>query len=141
MTGNKVSLVQEFKQETMEVFEMTNLGMMSYFLGMEIQQNDYEIFIFQKKYAKEILKKFKLEECKGMNTPMNSKKKLNKEDGVEKVDEGHFRSMVGCLLYLTLTRPDILNLVSILSRFMHCASELNLKAAKRVLRYVKKENL
>ena len=98
MTGNKVSLVQQFKYEMMEVFDMTDLGLMSYFLGMEIQKNDYEVFIFQKKYAKEILKKFKLEECKGMSTPMNSKEKPKKEDGVEKVDEAHFRSLVGCLI-------------------------------------------
>ena len=68
---------------------------------------------------------------------MNSKEKLGKEDGVEKVYEAHFRSLVGCLVYLIATRPDILNSVSILSRFVHCASELHLKAAKRVLRYVK----
>ena len=68
---------------------------------------------------------------------MNSKEKLGKEYGVEKVDEAHFRSLVGCLMYLTATRPDILNSVSILSRFVHCASELHLKATKRVLRYVK----
>ena len=116
---------------------MTDLVMMSYFLGMEIQQNEYEVFICQKKYAKEILKKFKLEDCKGMSTPMKSKEKLKKADGVEKVDEAHFRSLVGCLMYLTTTRPDILNSVSIMSRFMHCASEFHLKATKSVFRYVK----
>ena len=68
---------------------------------------------------------------------MDSKEKPNKVDGVEKVDEAHFRSLVGCLMYLIITRPDILNSISIISRFMHCASELHLKAAKRVLRYVK----
>jgi hypothetical protein len=116
---------------------MTDLGLMTYFLGMEIKQGKDEVFICQKKYAKEILKKFKLEECREMNTPMNSKEKLCKEDGTEKIDQVYFRSLVGCLMYLTATRPDILNAVSILSRFMHCASEWHLKAAKRVLRYVK----
>ena len=80
--GNKVSLVQQFKQEKMEVLEMTDLGMMSYFLGMEIQLNGYEVFVFQKKYSKEILKKFKLEEGKGMSTPMNSKEKPNKLNSI-----------------------------------------------------------
>ena len=60
-----------------------------------------------------------------------------KEDGADKVDEGYFRSLIGCLMYLTATRPDILNAVSILSRFMHNASELHLRAAKRIIRYVK----
>ena len=69
---------------------------------------------------------------------MNSKEKPRKEDGVEKVDEAHFRSLVGCLMYLIATRPNILNSISIMSRFMQCVSELHLKVAKRVLRYVKK---
>lgn len=137
VTGNKACIVEKFKQEMMEVFEMTDLGLMAFFLGMEIKQSEHEVFICQKKYAKEILKKFKLGECREMSTPMNSKEKLCKEDGTEKIDQAYFRSLVGCLMYLTATRPDILNVVSILSRFMHCASEWHLKAAKRVLRYVK----
>ncbi|XP_047167621.1 secreted RxLR effector protein 161-like [Vigna umbellata] len=120
-----------------KVFEMTDLGVMSYFLGMEIKQGQGEIFICRKKYAKEILKKFQMEECKAVSTPMNQKEKLHKEDGANNVDEGYFRSLIGCLMYFTTTRPDIFNVVSILSRFMHCASEFHLKAAKRVIRYVK----
>ncbi|XP_028189629.1 uncharacterized protein LOC114375925 [Glycine soja] len=135
VTGNNLSLVEKFKKEMMVVFEMTDLGLMMFFLGMEIKQGG--VFVCQKKYAKEILKKFKLEECKEMNTPMNQKERLYKEDGTEKIDQAYFRSMIGCLLYLSVTRPDILNVVSILSRFMHCASEMHLKAAKRVIRYVK----
>jgi len=72
-----------------------------------------------------------------MTTPMSQKESLCKEDGTDKIDEGYFRSMVGCLMYLTATRPDILFAVSILSRLMHCASEMHLKAAKRVIRYIK----
>ncbi|XP_062086017.1 secreted RxLR effector protein 161-like [Humulus lupulus] len=121
----------------MEFFEMTDLGLMTYFLGMEIKQNDYEVFICQKKYAKEILKKFEFEECKDMSTLMSSREKLFKEDGTEKIDQAYFRSMIGCLMYLTAIRSDILNIVSIFSRFMHCTSEWHLNAAKRVLRYVK----
>lgn len=137
LTGNNAWLVEDFKQEMMKVFEMTDLGLMTFFLGMEIKQAEHEVFICQKKYAKKILKKFKLEECKEVSTPMNQKEKLCEEDGADKVDEGYFRSLIGCLMYLTATCPDILNVVSILSRFMHCASELHLKAAKRVIRYVK----
>ncbi|XP_038902363.1 secreted RxLR effector protein 161-like [Benincasa hispida] len=116
---------------------MTDLGFMSYFLGMEIKQGQDEVFICQKKYVKEILKKFQMDECKTARTLMNQKEKLCKEDGVVKVDEGYFRSLIDCLMYLIVTRPEILNVVSILSRFMHCASELHLKVAKRVIRYVK----
>ncbi|XP_051145958.1 uncharacterized mitochondrial protein AtMg00810-like [Andrographis paniculata] len=120
-----------------EVFEMIDLGLMTFFLGMEVKQDEHEIFICQRKYAKEILKIFKLNECKKVSTPMNQKMKLCRDDGIDKADEGYFRSLIGCLMYLTLSRPDILNAVSILSRFMHCATELHLRAAKRVVRYIK----
>ena len=137
ITGNNVSLIEGFKQEMMQAFKMTDLGLMTYFLGLEINHKENEIFVSQKKYVKAILKKFKLEECKSMGTPMNLKEKLSKEDGTKKADEAQIRSLIGCLMYLTTTRPDILNAVGVLSRFMHCASELHFKAAKRVLRYVK----
>ena len=68
---------------------------------------------------------------------MNQKEKLSKDDGTDRIDQAYFRSMIGCLMYLTTTRLDILNVVSILSRFIHCASEMHLKATKRVIRYVK----
>ncbi|CAK9147315.1 unnamed protein product [Ilex paraguariensis] len=110
---------------------------MSYFLGMEIEQEEDKIFICQRKYAKEILKKFNMENCKSMNTPMCQKEKLGKDDGAEQADETLYRSLIGCLMYLTATRPDILHVVSVLSRFMNCASESHFKAVKRVLRYVK----
>ena len=137
VTGNNAGMIQEFKQEMMKVFEMTDLGLMTFFLGLEIKQAEYEVFICQKKYVKEILKKFNFQECKEVSTPMDQKEKLCKEDGADKADEGYFRSLIGCLMYLTATCPDILNDVSILSRFMHNASELHLRAAKRIIRYVK----
>ncbi|XP_023521533.1 uncharacterized protein LOC111785351, partial [Cucurbita pepo subsp. pepo] len=115
---------------------MSNLGPVSYFLGIEIKQTQDEVFICQRKYAKEILQKFQMEDCKAMNTPMNQKEKLVKDDGSAKVIEVEFRSFVGCLMYLT-TRPNILNVVSILSRFMHCPNETHMKTAKRVIRYIK----
>ncbi|KAF3640672.1 hypothetical protein T459_15332 [Capsicum annuum] len=109
---NNVRLVEEFKKKMLQVFEMTDLGLMTYFLGMEIKQSCNEIFICQKKYAREILKKFHMENCKVTSTPMNPKEKLSKEDGTDRVDEGNFRSLIGCLMYLTTTRPDIPFVVS-----------------------------
>ena len=137
VTGSNVEEINWFKLEMKKVFEMTDLGLMSYFLGIEIKQNQDEVFLNQIKYAKEILKKFLMENCKVVNTPMNQKKKLIKDDGSDKVNESEFRSLIGCLMYLTTTRPDILNVVSILSRFMHCPNETHMKVAKRVIRYVK----
>ena len=68
---------------------------------------------------------------------MNQKEKLSEDDGTDRIDQTYFRSMIGCLMYLIAIRLDILNVVSILSRFIHCASEMHLKATKRVIRYVK----
>lgn len=135
MTESSTRLIDNFKQDMKQAFEMTDLGLMTFFLGMEIKQ-DYSLHL-PKKNAKEILKKFHMEDCKEMHTLMNQKEKLCKENEAGKVDEAYFRGLTGCLMYLTTTRPDILSVVSILSRFMHHASELHLKAAKRVVRYIK----
>ncbi|KAH0632949.1 hypothetical protein KY284_035735 [Solanum tuberosum] len=137
ITGSSEKLIDEFKQDMMQAFEMSDLGLMTYFLGMEITQGKDEFFVCQKKYAKEILKKFKMDNCKEISTPMNQKEKLSKDDGAEKVDETYFRNFIGCLLYLTATRPDILYAVSVLSRFMHCPSEVHLQATKIVVRYIR----
>ncbi|KAL9324047.1 hypothetical protein ACSQ67_008904 [Phaseolus vulgaris] len=72
-----------------------------------------------------------------MDTPMNQKEKLVKKDEFAKVDEVEFKILIECLMYLTTTRLDILNAVSILSRFMHCPNETHMRAAKRVIRYIK----
>ena len=63
-----------------------------------------------------------MDNCKSMSTPMCQKEKLCKDDGTTKVDEFEYRSLVGCLMYLTTTRPDIMYAVSVLSRFMNCAN-------------------
>ncbi|CAJ2627755.1 unnamed protein product [Trifolium pratense] len=137
VTGSHRELIDKFKERMKDAFEMTDLGNMSFFLGMQVQQRQNEIFVCQQKYAKEVLKKFNMEDCKPVATPMNQKEKFSKEDGAERVDENLYRSLIGCLMYLTATRPDIMYAVSLLSRYMHCASEIHFQAAKRILRYVK----
>ncbi|PKI40626.1 hypothetical protein CRG98_038975 [Punica granatum] len=104
---------------------------------MEIHQRDHGVFVCQRKYLKQILKRFGMEECRSVSTPMNLKEKLQKGDGAEATDATAYRSLIGCLVYLTATRPAIMFAVSALSRFMNCASELHLVAAKRVVRYLK----
>ena len=92
VTGNNEKLIEKFKKEIKNVFEMTDLGKMSFFLGMEVQQQQNEIFICQQKYAKELPTKFSMEEGKPTATPMNQKQKFYKENGADKVDEGGYRS-------------------------------------------------
>ena len=78
-----------------------------------------------------------MEGCKSVSTPVCQKVKLFKDDEA-KVDESHYRSLIGCLMYLTTTRSDILYAINFLSRFMNCANETHFKVAKRVLRYIKR---
>ncbi|KAH9715909.1 hypothetical protein KPL71_021251 [Citrus sinensis] len=137
VTRSSKKLIDMFKEEMKDVFEITDLGRMTFFLGMQVHQKENEIFLCQQKYAKEVLKKFNMVECKPTATPMNQNEKFCKEDGAEKMDERLYRSLIGCIMYLTATRPDIMHAVSLLSRYMHCASEIHFQAAKRILRYFK----
>ncbi|GKU91768.1 hypothetical protein SLEP1_g5591 [Rubroshorea leprosula] len=139
ITGSNEKLIQQFKVEMKKEFEMNDLGKMSYFLGMEISQTSQGIFICQKKYANEILNQFAMVNCKTVNTPMVPCEKLRSDDGAAKIDAGVYRSLIGRLLYLSATGPDIMHSVSLLSRFMHSPSEIYFKAAKRILSWSSKK--
>ena len=115
---------------------MTDLGKLHYFLGMEVRQCKEGIFIAQKKYAMDLLKKFNLNGCKAVETPMNVNEKLQENDGFGAADVQKFRSLVGGLIYLTHTRPDIMFAVNLVSRFMHKPTKHHYGAVKRVLKYV-----
>ncbi|KAK5795569.1 hypothetical protein PVK06_036838 [Gossypium arboreum] len=119
-----------------DVFEMTDLGEMTYFLGIKVIQTDQAIFISQQAFALKILNKFCMSNCKIVSTPVAQGKTLTSNGNHGRVDEKEYRSLVGCLLYLTATRPDIIFAVSLLSIFMHCCDIIHFKTAKRVLRYV-----
>ena len=90
----------------------------------------------QEKYTENLLKKFQMDKCKPISTPLGLNEKLQQDDGVEKADTKMFRQLVGSLIYLTNTRPDIVYSVSAISRFMQNPSKLHYAAAKRVLRYL-----
>ncbi|KAK9682502.1 hypothetical protein RND81_10G078400 [Saponaria officinalis] len=137
VTGNNPKMIVAFKEEMKKRFEMTDLGLMNYFLGMEVHQSEDGIFISQSKYAEDILKKFKMQHSKAVATPLVVNEKFSKNDGQRKVDPSVYKSLVGSLLYLTATRPDIMFAASMLSRFMNEPSEVHMGAAKRVLRYLK----
>lgn len=134
--GSSKSLVNDFKSSMMRNFEMSNLGLLKYFLGLEVIQDKDGIFISQKKYAEDLLKKFQMMNCEVATTPMNINEKLQRADGTEKANPKLFRSLVGGLNYLTHTRPDIAFSVSVVSRFLQSPTKQHFGAAKRVLRYV-----
>ncbi|WKA00249.1 hypothetical protein VitviT2T_018628 [Vitis vinifera] len=133
VTGSNVKLLADFKMEMQDVFEMSDLGIMNYFLGMEIYQCSWGIFISQRKYAMDILKKFKLESCKEVATPLAQNEKISKNDGEKLEEPSAYRSLVGSLLYLTITRPDLMFPASLLSRFLSSPRNVHMGVAKRVL--------
>ncbi|KAK8934097.1 hypothetical protein KSP39_PZI014574 [Platanthera zijinensis] len=135
-TGSNPAMFEEFKSLMKKEFEMTNLGELSYFLGVEVQQREDGIFIAQKKYAEEILKKFRMENSKPISTPADPGTKLRKDSKEEGVDPTMFKSLVGSLRYLTFTRPDIMYVVGVVSRYMEEPKQDHFTAAKRILRYV-----
>ena len=122
-TGNDKKMIEEFRREMMMKYEMSDLGLLHYFLGMEIYQDDDGVFISQKNYAEKVPKKFRMFGCKLVATPLVCNEKLVKEDGEKKVDETLYRSLVGNLLYLTATRPNIMFATSLLSRFFNSPSQ------------------
>lgn len=134
--GSNHSIVAEFKSSMMGRFEMSDLGLLHYFLGLEVKQGEDGVFISQRKYAADLLKKFNMLNCKVAATPMNVNEKLQLEDGTERANATSFRSLVGGLIYLSHTRPDISFSVGMVSRFMNSPTKHHYGAAKRILRYV-----
>eukprot|EP00253_Pinus_taeda_P024503 PITA_24503 len=136
-TGNDDYLIENFKVVMKEEFEMTDMGLLRYFLGIEVDQNENGIFISQARYVNEVLGKFNMQECKAAITPTVMGLKLSKEDSSKDFDPSLYKSIVGSLMYLTVTRPDIMFVVSLIFRFMERPKEAHWKVAKRILRYVK----
>lgn len=135
-TGNCSAMFDEFKESMMNELEMTDLGMMHYFLGIEVMQTNDGIFISQKKYVGDILNRFQMEDCNPVNTPAKCGTKLHKDLDGKKVDSTLYKQIIGSLMYLTATRPNIMLSVSLISRYMENPTELHLLAAKRILRYL-----
>ena len=117
-TGNDDQLIKNFKSVMKEEFEMTDMGLLRYFLGIEVDQNENRIFISQARYVNEVLGRFNMQECKAAITPTVMGLKLSKEDSSKDFDPSLYKSIVGSLMYLTATRPDIMHAVSLISRFM-----------------------
>ncbi|KAK2978053.1 hypothetical protein RJ640_001015 [Escallonia rubra] len=136
-TGNCVKMFDDFKKEMANEFEITDIGLMSYYLGIEVKQRDDGIFISQEAYAKEVLKRFNMENCNPISIPIEVENKLSSHVKEGPIDRTLFRSWVGSLRYLTCTRPDILYAVGYISRYMENPTTYHFKVAKRILWYLK----
>lgn len=136
-TGDDEKLLTEFKYSMEKEFDMTDLGLMKFFLGIEIIQRTDGIFICQRKYAGEVLQRFGMEDYNPVRNPIVPGQQISRDEGGEKTDATQFKQMVGSLMYLTATRPDLMFVVSLISRFMSNPTKLHFAVIKRVMRYLK----
>lgn len=137
VTGTSIEAIKEFKTQMTESFDMSDLGKLTYYLGLEVEQGKDYICLKQAGYAKKILSKAGMHECNPTKIPLHPKEVINKDEGGTPVDPTNFKSIVGGLRYLVHTRPDLAYSVGVISRFMEKPTVMHLNAAKRILRYVK----
>ncbi|XP_040370261.1 uncharacterized protein LOC112183342 isoform X2 [Rosa chinensis] len=130
------SYVKEFTNIMESEFEMSMCGELNYFLGLQVRQLKTGMFLCQTKYAENLVKKFGLEYAKAVTNPMSTSVKLTEDLTGKSVDQTLYRSMIGSLLYLTASRPDISYSVGVCARFQANPKESHLEAVKRIIRYV-----
>ncbi|GJT90536.1 putative ribonuclease H-like domain-containing protein [Tanacetum coccineum] len=135
--STKKEMSTEFEKLMHDKFQMSSMGELSFFLGLQVKQKSDGIFISQDKYVAEILKKFDLASIKTASTPMETNKPLTKDEEAENVDVHLYRSMIGSLMYLTASRPDIMFAVCACARFQVTPKTSHLHAVKRIFRYLK----
>nr|GEY90405.1 hypothetical protein [Tanacetum cinerariifolium] len=126
-----------FAHKMNSTFKISMMVQMSFFLGLQISQNPRGIFICQAKYALEILKKHGFDTSTPIDTSMSERLDLDEDIGGKMVDPTHYRGMVGCLMYLTASRPDIVFTVCMCARYQAKPTEKHLHAIKRIFRYLK----
>jgi hypothetical protein len=118
-------------------FEMSMMGELQFFLGLQIKQSKEGTFVQLAKYTKDIVRKFKMEDSKAMMTPMSMTTTLDADEEGEHVNQKEYQSMIGSLLYLTATRPDIQFSVCLCAQFQASPRILHRQAVKRVFRYLR----
>ncbi|WVZ70699.1 hypothetical protein U9M48_019342 [Paspalum notatum var. saurae] len=128
---------KEFGKMMAKEFEMSMIGELNFFLGFQIKQLKEGTFIYQEKYTRDLLKRFKMDDCKPIETPMATNTKLDPDKSSIKVDQTHYRSIIGSLLYLCASRPNIMFSVCLCARFQADPKESHLTTVKRILRYLK----
>jgi len=116
---------------------MSMMGELNFFLGLQIKQSKEGTFVHQGKYTKDVLKKFDMADAKPLSTPMVTTTALDADEDGEAVDPKEYRSMIGSLLYLTATRPDIHFVVCLCARFQASPRISHRQAVKRIMRYLR----
>ncbi|GJV87584.1 zinc finger, CCHC-type containing protein [Tanacetum coccineum] len=137
ITGTPRKEIDVFKSQMKDKFEMSDLGLLAYYLGIEVTQTGGEITIKQTGYINKILKETSMTDSNDTKIPMDPGTKLVKAEDGNTVDATYYRSLIGSLRYLLHTRPDLSYSVGLLSRFMQDPKDHHLKAVKQVIRYIK----
>jgi hypothetical protein len=135
--STNLKVCKDFSDPMTREFEMSMIGELNFFLGFQIKQLMEGTFIHQEKYTNDILKKFKMDDCKPIKTPMPINGHLDLDEGGKSVDQKLYLSMIGSFLYLTASRPDTMFSVCMFARFQTNPKESHLIALKRILRYLK----
>nr|GEV99819.1 hypothetical protein [Tanacetum cinerariifolium] len=130
-------LCKAFKKLMKDKFQMSSIGELTFFLGLQVKQKQDGIFISQDKYVAKILRKFRLSDKKSASTPIDTKKPLLKDHDGEDVEVHTYRSMIGSLMYLTSSRPDIMFTVCACAHFQVTPKVSQLHVVKRIFRYLK----
>jgi Reverse transcriptase (RNA-dependent DNA polymerase) len=131
------SEIAKLKVQMKEIFQMSDLGLLSYYLSLEVQQTHNRISLCQAAFTRKILKEFKMSECNPTKVPMEARSNLTKESDTPLVDQTRYCSVVGSLRYLLHTRPDLAHYVGIVSRYMKSLRSEHMSAVKQILRYIK----
>ncbi|KAK8919208.1 hypothetical protein KSP39_PZI021074 [Platanthera zijinensis] len=137
ITGDYLEEIIHLKEQLSREFEVKDLGKLRYFLGIEVARSQQGIFISQRKYTLDLLEETGMLGCAPVDTPIEANHRIDADTGGEKVDASKYQRLVGRLIYLSHTRPDITYAVGVLSRYMHSPSIRHQQAAFRVLRYLK----
>ncbi|GKC73061.1 retrovirus-related pol polyprotein from transposon TNT 1-94 [Tanacetum coccineum] len=130
-------LCDKFSEIMCSKFKMLMMGKISFFLGLQISQSPRGIFLNQSKYALESLMKYGMESCDPVDTPMLEKSKLDGDTQGKVVDPTHYHGMVGTLMYLTSSRPDLVYVVCMCARYQARPTEKHLHAVKRIFQYLR----
>eukprot|EP00253_Pinus_taeda_P001508 PITA_01508 len=137
LTGSDPNLINHVKSSLKKKFEMTDLGRLHYFLGPQVLQSKEGISLFQSKYACDLLRHFHVKYCKLAPSPFQYGVKLSVTCTSPKVVASLYRQLVGKILYLTHTRPDLSFAIGLVARFMHKSLESHWKEAKIILHYIR----
>ncbi|GKU90857.1 hypothetical protein SLEP1_g4801 [Rubroshorea leprosula] len=137
ITEDDVSGIDELKQFLSHRFEMKDLVSLSYFLGLEVTSSDAGYLLSQMKYASDLISKANLTDSKNVSTPLEPNVKLTPLDGSPLLDPSRYQQLVGSLVYLTMTRPDIAYAVHVVSQFMAALHSTHYATVLRIIRHVK----